>query len=230
VGDPGQVGAMTKSPGAVAAAEPAKGDAQPRRRRRRRGSGGIHFVREGVYRVDIELNRDPVTGKRRRISRQIEGTYDDAEIALARLRVADHEGRLTARGTRARSVRAVLEAYIKDIEFERIEMAPKTLVTSRSAMNTMCRTQLPDGRIFGDIRLSQFNWQDVEELYRAMKGAGKGAAWIRRCATASGKKLDMGKSCLRFRSLEDLALDVVGDAIARTSVDELIGQHERAHP
>jgi len=29
----------------------------------------------------------------------------------------------------------------------------------------------------------------------------------------------MGKSCLRFRSLDDLALDVVGDAITRTSVD-----------
>jgi Domain of unknown function (DU1801) len=28
------------------------------------------------------------------------------------------------------------------------------------------------------------------------------------------KKLDMGKSCLRFRKVEDLALDVVGKAIA----------------
>jgi uncharacterized protein DUF1801 len=55
-------------------------------------------------------------------------------------------------------------------------------------------------------------------------------AWLKDRWAASGKKLDMGKSCLRFRSLEDLALDVVGDAIARTSVDALIDQHERAHP
>jgi hypothetical protein len=42
-----------------------------------------------------------------------------------------------------------------------------------------------------------------------------------------GKLLDMGKSCLRFRSLDDLALDVVGEAIGRTSVDDLIAVHQR---
>ena len=30
----------------------------------------------------------------------------------------------------------------------------------------------------------------------------------------SGKKLDMGKSCIRFRSLEELPLDVIGDVVA----------------
>ena len=43
---------------------------------------------------------------------------------------------------------------------------------------------------------------------------------------ASGKKLDMGKSCVRFKGLEDLPLDLVGRAIARTSVDEFIGMYE----
>ncbi|MHB1095158.1 MAG: DUF1801 domain-containing protein [Gemmatimonadaceae bacterium] len=32
---------------------------------------------------------------------------------------------------------------------------------------------------------------------------------------AAGLKLDMGKSCLRFKSLEDIALDVVGRVISR---------------
>jgi hypothetical protein len=54
--------------------------------------------------------------------------------------------------------------------------------------------------------------------------------WLRERWAATGKKLDMGKSCLRFRRLDDLALDVVGEAIARTSVDDLIAAHERAHP
>ena len=40
---------------------------------------------------------------------------------------------------------------------------------------------------------------------------------------ATGKKLDMGKSCVRFKKLDDLPLDVVGEAIARTSVDDFIG-------
>ena len=45
---------------------------------------------------------------------------------------------------------------------------------------------------------------------------------------ASGKRLDMGKSCVRFRSLDDLPLDLVGEAVARTSVDEYIALYETA--
>lgn len=45
---------------------------------------------------------------------------------------------------------------------------------------------------------------------------------------ATGRKLDMGKSCLRFRKLEDLDLGLVGEAIAHTSVDDLIAAYERA--
>jgi hypothetical protein len=54
-------------------------------------------------------------------------------------------------------------------------------------------------------------------------------AWFREQWDATGKKLDMGKSCVRFRRLDDLALDVVGQAIARSSVDDLIAAHEHAH-
>ena len=39
---------------------------------------------------------------------------------------------------------------------------------------------------------------------------------------ASGKKLDMGKSCVRFKKLEDLPLAVIGETIAATSVEEYI--------
>lgn len=38
----------------------------------------------------------------------------------------------------------------------------------------------------------------------------------------SGKKLDMGKSCLHFKSLDDVPLDVVGGVIASTPVDKYV--------
>lgn len=41
----------------------------------------------------------------------------------------------------------------------------------------------------------------------------------------SGKKLDMGKSCIRFRKLEDLALDVIGKAIKRVKTKKYIEQY-----
>lgn len=43
---------------------------------------------------------------------------------------------------------------------------------------------------------------------------------------ATGKKLDMGKSCIRVKSLEDLPMDVLGDAIARMDCDTFIAQYE----
>lgn len=45
---------------------------------------------------------------------------------------------------------------------------------------------------------------------------------------ASGKKLDMGKSCIRFKKPEDLALDVIGKAIARMPVKKFIEIYEKA--
>ncbi len=54
------------------------------------------------------------------------------------------------------------------------------------------------------------------------------ASWFRERWQAAGKKLDMGKSCVRFRRLEDVPLDVVGKAIARTSVEDFISAYERS--
>ena len=39
-------------------------------------------------------------------------------------------------------------------------------------------------------------------------------AWLANEFKQAGKKLDMGKSCLRFRKLDDLPLDVISKVIA----------------
>ena len=44
----------------------------------------------------------------------------------------------------------------------------------------------------------------------------------------TGKKLDAGKSCIRFKKLEDLALDVIGKAIKRTPAKKHIASMEAA--
>jgi hypothetical protein len=53
-------------------------------------------------------------------------------------------------------------------------------------------------------------------------------ARLREGFAQAGKKLDMGKSCVRFRRLEDLPLDVIGEVIASTPPDELIATYERS--
>jgi hypothetical protein len=52
--------------------------------------------------------------------------------------------------------------------------------------------------------------------------------WLRDEFAKAGKKLDMGKSCLRFKKLEDLPLDAIATLIAGTPPAEFIAQYERA--
>jgi Domain of unknown function (DU1801) len=49
---------------------------------------------------------------------------------------------------------------------------------------------------------------------------------LRDAYAASGKKLDMGKSCVRFRNLDGLELGAVGDIIAAVTPDDLIDIYE----
>jgi hypothetical protein len=52
--------------------------------------------------------------------------------------------------------------------------------------------------------------------------------WFREAWARTGKKLDMGKCCVRFRKLEDVPLNVIGAAIKRVSVKKFIESYEGA--
>ena len=45
---------------------------------------------------------------------------------------------------------------------------------------------------------------------------------------ASGKKLNMGKSCVRFKTTDDLPMDLIAYTIASTPVDDYIKSYEAA--
>jgi uncharacterized protein YdhG (YjbR/CyaY superfamily) len=45
---------------------------------------------------------------------------------------------------------------------------------------------------------------------------------------ATGKRYDVGKSCVRFRNLDDLPLTLIGETIASLDVDAFIHQYEEA--
>jgi uncharacterized protein YdhG (YjbR/CyaY superfamily) len=47
---------------------------------------------------------------------------------------------------------------------------------------------------------------------------------------ATGKRYDVGKSCVRFKKLDDLPLELIGESIASLGVDEFVAIVERAHP
>ena len=52
--------------------------------------------------------------------------------------------------------------------------------------------------------------------------------WFRQAWAKTGKKLDMGKACVRFKKAEDLALDVIAEAIKRVPAKTYIKHCEAA--
>jgi hypothetical protein len=53
-------------------------------------------------------------------------------------------------------------------------------------------------------------------------------AWFEKAWAKTGKKLKMGKSCLRFRRVEELEVPLVLEAVGKVDVDALIAMHEAA--
>jgi hypothetical protein len=63
-------------------------------------------------------------------------------------------------------------------------------------------------------------------LYMLPYGDEKTGEEMRAGFKAAGKKLDMGRSCVRFRKIDDLALDAIGKAIASTPPPRFIEFYE----
>lgn len=56
----------------------------------------------------------------------------------------------------------------------------------------------------------------------------EGEDWLRTEFERAGKKLDMGKSCVHFRLIDDLPLDVIGKVVASTPVSDYIALYEKS--
>ena len=57
-------------------------------------------------------------------------------------------------------------------------------------------------------------------------GAPDSEEWFTKRYLASGKKLDMGKSCVHFKRADDLPQDLIAETIARMPPDEFITTYE----
>lgn len=54
--------------------------------------------------------------------------------------------------------------------------------------------------------------------------------WFEKAYKEAGKKLDMGASCVRFKSLDALPLDVIGEAVSKVSVDAYVAAYRKVKP
>ena len=56
------------------------------------------------------------------------------------------------------------------------------------------------------------------------------AVALREAFEKEGKKLDMGKSCVRFKTLDDIPLEAIGRFVGATTVEEYIALYEASRP
>lgn len=59
-------------------------------------------------------------------------------------------------------------------------------------------------------------------------GDKKNEEWFKKEYKKTGKKMNVGKSCVRFTKLDDVPLELIGQVIAKASVKEWIKRYEAA--
>jgi len=62
-----------------------------------------------------------------------------------------------------------------------------------------------------------------------MPAYGPGEKAFKAAYARTGKKLDMGKACIRFKVLDDLALEPIIELLGKHTVDDWIAVHQSVH-
>lgn len=142
----------------------------------------------------------------------------------------------------ARSGASTVEEYLEELPPERRELV--------RSVRDLVRRHLPDGyverinwgMISYEIPLERYprtyNKQPLAYIGLASQKQycalylnsvyqdAEQEARLRAAFTRAGKTLDIGKSCVRFRALDDLALDAIGEVVAATPPDAFIARYE----
>jgi len=75
---------------------------------------------------------------------------------------------------------------------------------------------------------SQKNYMSIYLMGLYASPDNKLAQWFQEAWAKAGKKLDQGKACTRFKKLDDLALDVLGEAIRRMPAKKYIKAYDES--
>lgn len=144
----------------------------------------------------------------------------------------------------ARSDATTVEDYLAELPEERRE----ALAEVRSAILENLHDGIVEamnwGMISYEVPLETFpdTYNDKPLMYAALAAQKNHMAvylttvysdpelesWFRDRYGQTGKKLDMGKSCVLFRTLDDLPVDLIGETIAKVDLDEFLARYRAA--
>jgi hypothetical protein len=144
----------------------------------------------------------------------------------------------------ARSNAATPEQYLAELDPERAALIGKVRDLVNSALPDGYVEKVAWGMLTWSIPLERYpdtyNGQPLgfaalaaqknyNSLYlNSVYASAERADRFKAAFAAAGKKLDMGKSCIRFKKLEDLATDAIATEIASMPPDDYIRLYEQA--
>jgi hypothetical protein len=144
--------------------------------------------------------------------------------------------------TVAKSAAATVEEYLGGLPAERRAVVAAALDLVRRHLPAGYEEAMSYGMIGWQVPLAVHPTTDNKQplLYAALAAQKRHYALylmnaaedgdeerrLREAFAAAGKTLDMGKSCLRFGSMDDLVPEAVGAAIAGTPPAAFIARHE----
>jgi integrase len=130
--------------------------------------GSKRKLKEGVWELRVDLGADPITGKRKQLSRTFRGPARAADQALRDL--VDQQAPSRSDGVGA-TFSQLLDQWLE--ECERLELSPTTLRNYRAQVEHTIRPAL------GRVQLNRLTARNLDALYGAMKEDGKSAKTIR---------------------------------------------------
>ncbi len=146
----------------------------------------------------------------------------------------------------ARSKAKTVAAYLKELPAERREVIAAVRKTILSNLPAGYEERMNWGMISYEVPLSRYpktyNGQPLSYVALAAQKNyyavylmsvyedSKEETSLRAAFEKAGKKLDMGKCCVRFRRLEDVPLAAIGKIVAGTSLEEHLARYEASRP
>lgn len=138
-----------------------------------------------------------------------------------------------------------VDAYIDELPEERREAVTKLRKVIKKNLPKGYREHVGSGMIVYDVPLDTFpdTYNGQPLMYIGLASQKNHMAlyllsayddpqqekYLQDAFKKEGKKLDMGKSCVRFKKLDELALDAIAYVVASTLPSELIAKHEAVH-
>ncbi len=130
--------------------------------------GSKRKLKDGVWELRVDLGTDPITGKRKQLSRTFRGPARAADQALRDL--VDQQAPSRSDGVGA-TLGQLLDQWLE--ECERLELSPTTLRNYRAQVEHTIRPAL------GKVQLTRLTAKNLDALYGAMREDGKSAKTIR---------------------------------------------------